>query len=188
MKPSPPLDIEAIRIRLASANPFGVPRWVASDVGHLLAEVAKLRGQVRDHEARADFVKAGGEHHRRGAEEARERLEAERAAFEKERADLVAERDALRARVEEQRAWSAETGAFVVEVTRERNQLEVRLNRARADVVSWLRAFATAPTSRVISPVRQIERTFASRAADAIERGDHVPPVEEEPPCPASTP
>lgn len=148
MKPSPPLDIEAIRARLASANPFGVPRWVASDVGHLLAEVAKLRAQVRDRDARADF--------------------------EKERAALVAERDALRARVEEQRAWSVETGAFVVEVTRERNLLEARLKRDRADVATWLRALAEPKGSGPVSPVRRIEQTFASRAADAIERGDHA--------------
>ena len=133
MKSSPPLDIEAIRVRLASANPFGVPRWVASDVGHLLAEVVKLRAEVRDREAHADFIKAGLEQQRRSSDEALEKVRKERAA------------------------------------------LEARVRRDRAEVVTWLRAFAAVKTVGPVSPVRRIEHTFASRAADTLERGEHVP-------------
>ena len=133
MKSSPPLDIEAIRVRLASANPFGVPRWVASDVGYLLAEVVRLRAEVRDREARADFIKAGVEQQRRSADDALEKVRKERVAW------------------------------------------EARVRRDRAEVVTWLRAFAAVKTVGPVSPVRRIEHTFASRAADAIERGEHVP-------------
>jgi hypothetical protein len=122
MKPLPPLDIEAIRVRLASANPFGVPRWVASDVGHLLAEVVKLRADVAARDERARGVMSEANRQKRLAEEAHQRCEAE-----------------------------------------------------RADVVTWLRAFAAVKASGPVSPVRRIEQTFASRAADTIERGEHVP-------------
>lgn len=133
MKSSPPLDIEAIRVRLASANPFGVPRWVASDVGHLLAEVVKLRAEAHDCDARADFIKEGVEQQRRSSDKALEKVRKERAV------------------------------------------LEARARRNRAEVVTWLRAFAAVKTVGPVSPVRRIEQTFASRAADAIERGEHVP-------------
>jgi hypothetical protein len=39
----PPLDIGEIRARLARTGPFALPRWVAIDLAHLLAEVDRLR-------------------------------------------------------------------------------------------------------------------------------------------------
>lgn len=156
-KPIPPLDIDAIRMRLAASNPFGVPRWVASDVAHLLAEVVKLRAEAREHPEHRDGID-----HRRIADEARVEAEKKINALQAENAEL-------RATVEELRAWLADAAPLVVELTRD-----------QARIIGWLRGFASMPSRGPVSPVRRTEQLFAAYVAGVIERGEHRTPAGDE--------
>lgn len=90
-------------------------------------------------------------------------------------AALLSEVDKLRAEVA---ARDERARGVMSEANRHKRLAEEAQQRCEAErgaVVTWLRAFASAPTSGPVSPVRRIEQTFASRSADAIERGEHVP-------------
>lgn len=150
-KTLPPLDIDAIRMRLAASNPFGVPRWVASDVGHLLAEVVKLRAEVREREASMQQALAEAA--------SKKSLSDEDAAY---MASLEAENADLRAKLAQSRAWHAETAPLVVELTADKMR-----------IIGWLRGFASVPSRGPVSPVRRTEQLFAAYVAGVIERGEH---------------
>lgn len=96
------LDTDAIRARIARTGPFALPRWIAIDVAHLLAEVDRLRVAPEPDRGLVAALQAA----RAERDALRERAEAREAAWNAERkklakrvAELAAEHAADKAQI-----------------------------------------------------------------------------------------
>jgi hypothetical protein len=141
------LDIEAIRGRIARAGSFSIPRWIAADLNALLTEVVRLR-------------------------EGAPPVEYEKELRKLQSRIWVLERDLAR----QKEAHDTEVASLRRLVATEKThaaQMEYEATAERHGLVDYLRFFATDTPPGPISPVRKAAQAFATRAADAIERGEH---------------